>query len=170
MELTTARLFIRTLQDTDWQDMGRVFRDFSQSPYAIYDGPLPTEDAAVKALTKQFADSGLFFAVFPKDGGDMLGYVCFHRAEDALDLGYCFHSSAQGRGYGYESCRGLMLHFRDQRGIRRFTAGTALANLPSRALLEKLGFVCSSTEELSFHQDSQGRPIPFQGGNFIFQW
>ena len=170
MELATERLLIRDLQSTDWQDMGEIFRDFSQSPYGIYDHPMPTGEEDIKALTARFAESGLFFSVFPKKGGNMLGYVCFHQVEDALDMGYCFHSSSHGQGIAQESCRGLMLYFRDQRGIRSFTAGTAMENQPSRRLLERLGFTCQSTETLSFHKDRQGNPISFLGGNFIFQW
>ena len=170
MELTTQRLFIRKLQNADWQDMGKIFRDFSQSPYAIYDHPMPTREEDIKALTARFAESGLFFAVYPKAGGNMLGYVCFHRVKDTLDLGYCFHSDAHGQGIAAESCRALMLCFRDQQGIHRFSAGTAMDNHPSRRLLERLGFTCQSTEILSFHKDSRGNPISFLGGSFIFQW
>ena len=169
MKLTTERLFIRTLQSTDWQDMGNIFRDFSQSPYAVYDHPMPTREEDIKALTARFSENGLFFAVFPKGGGNMLGYVCFHQVEDTLDMGYCFHSSSQGQGIATESCRALMRYFQDQQGVHRFSAGTAMENHPSFRLLERLGFVCVSTESLSFHKDSQGDPISFLGGNFIFQ-
>lgn len=170
MELTTQRLFIRSLQSSDWQEMGEIFRDFSRSAYAIYDHPMPTREEDVKALTEKFAQSHLFYGVFPKEGGTMLGYVCFHRAGETLDMGYCFHSSAQGQGFARESCRAMMLYFRDQQGIHSFSAGTAMENHPSRRLLERLGFTCQSTEILSFHKDNQGNPITFAGGNYIFQW
>lgn len=65
-----------------------IFVDFNHSEYAAYDMPLPTEDEETKVLTNRFAESNLFFAVFLKEPGDMVGYVCFHKDGDKYDLGY----------------------------------------------------------------------------------
>lgn len=167
MELTTERLFIRTLQPEDWREMQKIFIDFGKSPYVIYDSPLPVEDAGAKQLTAQFADSKLFFAVFEKGSAEMLGYVCFHKAEEGYDMGYCFHSKGQGKGYALESCRAMMDYFYREQGVKVFTAGTAIKNTPSCRLLAKLGFECLSTRTFSFHKDSQGEDIPFEGGHFV---
>ena len=48
----------------------------------------------------------------------------------------------------------------------RATAGTALDNRPSVALLSSLGFTQTATESVSFYQDSAGNPIVFTGGVF----
>ena len=63
MKLKTFRLFIRDLREDDWTEMKRLFIDFNNSRYAVYDRPLPTEDMEVEALTKQFIENNLFFAV-----------------------------------------------------------------------------------------------------------
>lgn len=161
MKLETNRLYIRHLNELDWQEMQKVFIDFNNSKYAIYDMPLPTEDEESKALTKRFADSNLFFAVFLKESSDMIGYVCFHKEGDTYDLGYCFHSAYHSNGYAYESTDALLKYFADKYGANYFTAGTAIDNKPSCTLLEKLGFVCISTETVSFDNT-----FSFQGGNF----
>lgn len=67
----------------------------------------------------------------------LVGYVCFHREGEAYDLGYCFHSAYQGQGYAWESVSALLEYLASQ-GAAVFTAGTALDNLPSRRLLERL--------------------------------
>lgn len=162
MQTETDRLHIRSLLETDWPEMREIFRDFGRSEYAVYDAPLPTDDEGAKALTKKFAESGLFFPVFLKASGDMLGYVCFHREGDAYDLGYCFHSAYHGHGYAFESCDALIRQFREQSGARVFTAGTAVDNIPSCRLLEKLGFTLASTESVSFDG-----VFSFLGGKFI---
>ena len=54
--------------------MQRIAADFRKSEYAIYDMPLPVEEQEIKALTRQFAQSHLFFAVMLDE--DMIGYVC----------------------------------------------------------------------------------------------
>ncbi len=136
MRLETNRLFIRHLVESDWQEMKNVFIDFNHSPYAAYDRPLPTEEEEIKALTKRFSDSNLFFAVFLKSSATMIGYVGFHKVGDCYDLGYCFHSAYHSNGYAYESANALIKHLANTCGATRFTAGTAVDNIPSCKLLK----------------------------------
>lgn len=162
MELETGRLYIRNLYETDWQEMKSIFIDFSHSKYAVYDAALPTGEEEIKALTKKFAESHLFFGVFLKKSGDMLGYICFHKNDDVYDLGYCFHSAYHRNGYAYEGTNAVIAYFAEKCGAAGFTAGTAMDNIPSRKLLEKLGFACVSAETVSFDGN-----FSFQGGNFV---
>lgn len=159
MRIKTDRLTICDLSMTDWMEMKNIFIDFNHSPYAVYDRPLPEKDEEIKALTKQFVDSKLFFAVYLSE--QMIGYVGFHKVGNEYDLGYCFHSSYQGNGYAYESVKALIDYFTKEYHVTKFTAGTALENKPSCNLLRKLGFLCLSTETVCFDGD-----FSFQGGNF----
>lgn len=163
--MQTHRLQIRELDPYDWQAMQRIALDFLKSEYVIYDMPLPVEDEKIKELTKQFAASHLFFAVMLDNV--MIGYVCFHEENGNYDLGYCFHSDYHGKGYAYEACHAVMEHISKTRCAKAFTAGTALQNVPSCKLLNKLGFVLAKTEMLSFHKDNVGNDIVFEGGSFI---
>lgn len=162
MRLFTDRLWIRELTAEDWHSMKEIALDFRKSEYAAYDMPLPTEDSQIQALTERFAASGLFFAALLKDTGKMIGYVCFHEENGCYDLGYCFHSAHQGKGYALESCNAVMEELVRSRPVRGFTAGTALKNVPSCRLLGKLGFTLQGTEQLSFQEG-----IVFEGGNFV---
>ncbi|MBQ8514440.1 MAG: GNAT family N-acetyltransferase [Ruminococcus sp.] len=162
MKLETNRLYIRNLYEADWQKMKSIFIDFNNSKYAVYDVPLPIDDEETRALTKKFAESNLFFAVFLKESDNMLGYVCFHKDKDKYDLGYCFHSTYHLNGYAYESTKALIEYLVDEHNVVNFTAGAAIDNIPSCRLLEKLGFVCASIETISFN-----KAFAFQGGNFV---
>lgn len=51
-------------------------------------------------------------------------------------------------------------------GITRFTAGTALNNIPSVSLLKAIGFKQVGTEKVLFYKDSEGNDIVFEGGIF----
>ena len=64
MELYTKRLLLRSLRPEDWRQVQCLFQDFSDSSLAIYDAPLPCDDAGSEALTRVFAESGLFFSAF----------------------------------------------------------------------------------------------------------
>ena len=145
--------------------MQKIAAGFQKSKYAAYDLPLPTEEQEIKALTKVFADTGLFFAVMLDS--IMIGYIAFHVENEKYDLGYCFHSDYHGKGYAYEACAAMMDYMAKERDVKIFTAGTALKNTPSCKLLEKLGFVLIATEMLSFHKDEKGNDITFEGGVFM---
>ena len=162
MKLETSRLVIRHLKESDWQAMKSVFVDFNNSKYAAYDMPLPTEDEEAKVLTKRFTASKLFFTVFLKESNEMIGYICFHKDGNTYDLGYCFHSAYHSKGYAYESTNALVKYFADKCGVTNFAAGTAIDNITSCKLLEKLGFACVSIETVSFDN-----AFSFQGGNFV---
>lgn len=163
--IRTKRLLIRPLRSEDWHSMQKIAMDFRQSPYVLYDMPLPTEKQELKALTQKFADSQMFFSVMLDDV--MIGYICFHEENGNYDLGFCFHSDYQGKGYAYEACAAMIEYMGKERNVKTFTAGTALKNAPSCKLLQKLGFVLTATEMLSFHKDENGNDIIFEGGNFI---
>ena len=169
MEIQTERLYIRSLFPTDWEQMQKIFIDFSTSKYAIYDAPFPNDKHEIQTLTRRFADSNLFFAVFQKNSSEMLGYVCFHEDHGIYDLGFCFHSVYHARGYAFEATSTMMKYLLQNHRVKGFTAGTALDNAPSCALLKKLGFICQAIQSLSFHKDSHGKDIVFQGGNFVWQ-
>ncbi|MGN0521708.1 MAG: GNAT family N-acetyltransferase [Eubacterium sp.] len=164
MRMETNRLYIRSLYETDWQEIKNIFIDFNNSKYAVYDMPLPTENEEIKALIKKFVDSNMFFTVLLKESGNMIGYVCFHKDGNIYDLGYCFHSKYHSNSYAYESTKALIEYFIAECGATGFTAGTAIDNTPSCRLLEKLGFVCDSTETISFDN-----AFHFQGGNFVLR-
>lgn len=133
----------------------------------MYDRPLPIEDEEIMELTKKFADTNLFFAVFWIGRPEMIGYVNFHRDDDIYHLGYCFKSEYQRKGYAFESCRALMNEMERIYTIKSFMAGTALKNAPSCRLLEKLGFERIGEERVSFNKDADGNDLVFDGGIFV---
>lgn len=166
MNRETDRLYIRSLLADDWQELKIIFQDFNSSPYAVYDAPFPDTDPEIQKLTANFAASGLFFAVLLKDSSALIGYVCFHNNNGSYDLGYCFHSDYQGKGYALEACQELLRFIKLSDNVKEFTAGSALKNIPSCKLLKRLGFTLQETEVLSFHKDSAGKELLFEGGIF----
>ena len=98
-------------------------------------------------------------------GDTVIGYATFHIREDGYELGYCFHSAYHGKGYAKESLTALF-DYLGTLGITKFTAGTAIQNIPSVSLLKSLSFQLIGTEDVSFYQDAQGNDIVFEGGIF----
>lgn len=170
MRLTTERLQLRPVVAEDWRSIQRIWRDFATSDFAQYDRPNDLSDEAVRARIAKWEErqsmEHMFFAVCLQD--TVIGYIALNRREDSYELGYCFDSAYHGRGYASESHRALLKHLQGC-GITRFTAGTALKNTPSVALLTALGFRLTDTEQVSFYRDEEGREISFDGGLFTLE-
>lgn len=170
MLLKTERLHIRPVTEEDWQSIKAIRDDFSSSVYAQYDRPFSTEESNIRARVLKWANANsgiehMFFAVCLQE--KVIGYVAFNLTGDEYEIGYCFHSDFYGKGYAKESHIALFNYLRTL-GITRFSAGTAMNNLPSVRLLKSLGFELVGTESVSFYKDSDGNDIIFEGGIFMY--
>ena len=168
MILKTERLTIRHIVADDWKSIKEIWVDFNISAISQYDKPHNTDDEDVRARIAKWAvaNSGtehMFFAICLDDA--VIGYSAFNIRENGYEIGYCFHSAYHGKGYAKESHVALFDYMREL-GITRLTAGTALNNISSVALLKALGFELIETEKVSFYKDAEGNDIVFDGGVF----
>lgn len=167
-EIKTERLTIRHIVADDWKSIKEIWVDFNTSALSQYDTPHCTSDEDVQPRIEKWAaaNSGtahMFFAVCL--GDIVIGYIAFNIREVGYEIGYCFHSAYQGKGYAKESHLALINYMR-KLGIKRLTAGTAINNTPSVSLLKSLGFELIETEKVSFYKDADGNDIVFDGGIF----
>ncbi len=168
MLIQTKRLIIRRIQENDWTCIKEIWKSFNASPYAQYDIPHSTDDEEVHTRIARWATFNnskehLFFAVCLNE--IVIGYVAFNIRKNCHEIGYCFHSDYHGKGYAKESMSALFEYLKNF-GITKFSAGTALNNKPSVALLHSLGFKLVGTEKVSFYKDSAENDIIFEGGIF----
>jgi len=162
--IKTDRFVVRKLRPSDCGFLKIIAEDFRNTPYVYYDTEFPTEESRLKEITDMFVRGDMFFMIFTPDEKDFIGYVCFTDDGDVFDMGYSVRSEYKKKGIAYEACTELMDHMKRNYVISKFTAGTALKNIPSVKLLEKLGFSLVGTEILSFHKDENGNGIYFEGG------
>lgn len=166
--LKTERLMIRPITEDDWRSIKDIWVTFNASEFAQYDLPHNTDDKSVRERISKWAQTSsgtehMFFAVCLND--TVIGYIVFHIRQNSHEIGYCFHSDYHGKGYARESLLAL-LDYLPTLGITKFTAGTAICNIPSVSLLKALGFAQVGTEQVSFYKDSAGNDIVFDGGIF----
>lgn len=171
MLLKTDRLTIRHIEVDDWKSIKEIWLDFNAAPFSQYDKPHNTEDEDVRLRIAKWAAANkgsehMFFAICLE--GSIIGYSAFNIRQDGYEIGYCFHSAYHGKGYAKESHIALFDYLRTL-GITRFTAGTALNNIPSVSLLKSLGFSLIETEKVSFYKDVEGNDIVFDGGIFALE-
>ena len=169
MIIKAERTNIRFIVENDWKQVKEIWEDFNASEYARYDRPHNTDDADVEPRIAKWAAANnagtehMFFAVCVND--IIIGYIAFNKRIDGYEIGYCFRSAYHGKGYAKESLSAL-IEYLSGTGIKRFTAGTAVTNAPSAALLKSLGFRQIGTETISFYKDDHGNDIVFDGGIF----
>ncbi len=168
MLLKTDRLTVRHIVADDWKSIKEIWLDFNSSTLSQYDRPHITDDEDVRTRIAKWAAANsstdhMFFAICL--GDTVIGYSAFNIREDGYEIGYCFHSAYHGKGYAKESHIALFDYLRSL-GITRFTAGTAINNIPSVSLLKALGFTLVETENVSFYKDAQGNDTVFKGGIF----
>ena len=168
MFLKTERLNIRHIEPDDWKSIKEIWIDFNTSSLSQYDMPHNTDDDDVRERIAKWADASkgtehIFFAVCLDE--TVIGFFSFNIREDSHELGYCFHSKYQGKGYAKESLAAL-IEYLTTIGIKKLTAGTAINNTLSVSLLKSLGFELIGTEKVSFYKDEHGNDIFFEGGIF----
>ena len=168
MLLKTERLTIRHIVADDWKSIKEIWVDFNKSPFSQYDMPHNTDDDDVRTRIARWvaANSGtehMFFAVCLEN--TIIGYSAFNIRENGYEVCYCFHSAYHGKGYAKESNMAIF-DYLEKLGITKFSAGTAMNNAPSVALLKTLGFTLVGTEKVSFYKDAMGNDIVFEGGIF----
>ena len=168
MLLKTERLIIRHIEPDDWKRIKEIWEDFNNSPFSQYDMPHNTNDDDVRGRIEKWAAASngtdhIFFAVCLNE--TVIGFFSFNIREDSHEIGYCFHSKYQGKGYAKESLAAL-IEYLTTIGIKKLTAGTAINNIPSVSLLKSLGFKLIGTEKVSFYKDEHGSDIFFEGGIF----
>lgn len=170
MIINKERLTIRPIEESDWPVIRKIWIDFNNSEYVIYDNAKNTDPEDVKARIARWADATrngvehMFFVTCLE--GEVIGFTSLNIREEGYEIGYGFLSEKQGKGYAKESLTAI-LNYMKELGAGRISAGTAIKNLPSVGLLKSLGFELAGTEELSFCKDEEGKDIVFEGGEFV---
>lgn len=166
--IKTKRLTVKRLDENCAYDLKRIRESVNNTVYARYDKPHSTDIAEIRDIVKRwalYAESfeHMFFAVYLDK--KMIGFYAFHKRGVSFEVGYAFNANYHGMGYAKESfvaVAGYLISI----NIRKFTAGTALDNIPSVNLLKSVGFKLVKTEKVSFYKDIYGNDIFFDGGIF----
>ncbi len=80
----------------------------------------------------------------------------FHHA---CDIGYKTDAAERGKGYAFEAASHMMPIVAKELGIRKFQAEILPENLPSKALIEKLGFKFDKIVRNAHEFEGQSRDI-----------
>ncbi len=163
IQYETERLLIRNFNTNDWKELQKMIIQYQSSEYAKYDHPWPTNEDEIKKITEWFASGEDYLAVTLKDSNKFIGFVSLNKTSNkySLDLGYVFNSEYHGKGFSTEACKMAINHAFNNLKIETVLATTAFENIPSRRLLERLGFNKKSENMASFPGRMDEKPFEF---------
>lgn len=141
--METARLRLRNVSKADADE---IF-DYRNDPVcARYQRGQLKEHADIIALTERRKDDALtvdaptWIAVALKESDAIIGEIVVLPNKGTISFGYTFSYKIHRQGYAFEALSALMTHLHERFPQWDYVCFTDTANLPSMALLKKLGF------------------------------
>ncbi len=165
--IETDRLIIRNFKSGDWQALHGIILKYQASGMVQYDHPWPASQEEIRKIAEYFSNGDSFLAVCLKASNQLIGFVNLNPEETAgshdASLGYVFDTDFHGLGYATEACKAVLSHAFVQLHKDQAVTGTAAINSYSCRLLERLGFLKTGEEIVSFNTDKNGKPVKFLG-------
>lgn len=145
-EMETPRLLLRRWQQSDVDDFIKMNAD----PQVMRYFPAPYSSERTQqfyaAIQEEFAECGYgLYAVQEKSSGAFIGFTGFHRAAfnasfcPCVEIGWRLASAYWNRGYATEGAKACLAHGFTSLGFEKVYSFTALQNLPSQRVMQKLG-------------------------------
>jgi [ribosomal protein S5]-alanine N-acetyltransferase len=145
--LETERLVLRAVTA---DDTAAIYRIMSDPRVTRYFGQAPMAEPAeaverIERIQAAFADqSGVRWALAPRQGGELIGSGGFWRIDKRhfrAEIGYELDPEHWGQGLVTEALRAMLGFGFANMGLHSVEANIDPANVGSRRVLEKLGFV-----------------------------
>lgn len=134
MLFSAGRVYVRRFVPEDWADLAEILTDKEVTYFEPYE--TFTKEACVREAIN-FSESNEFYAVILND--KVIGKIYFsEREHGSYELGYTFNGSYQGKGYAYESTKGMLDYAFSRLGVRRIFAQINARNEKSVRLAERL--------------------------------
>jgi RimJ/RimL family protein N-acetyltransferase len=164
--IETERLILRNWRASDlepWVAMNADPEVMRYFPSTL----APRESEAVMARAQGHIDEhGFgFWAIERRDDGAFLGFTGLIRLKDdnplapGIETGWRLARHAWGRGYASEAAAASLKHGFEQLGFKSIVAFTATTNLPSQAVMNRIGMM--RREDLDFDHPAlpKGHPL-----------
>ena len=143
IQLTTERLCLRNLKTKD-ADIMHDYRNnelcsrYQRGQTKDYAGIVQLVEAHKNDIIS--VDHPFIVAVALKDSDEMVGEIVVMPNEDTISIGYTFSYKHHRQGYAFESLSALIDMLHNRYPEWDFISFTEKENVPSRNLLNKLGY------------------------------
>lgn len=123
-------------------------------------------DALIDRVNARIAAAGVgFWAVERAEDGAFLGFAGLNCIGHAIpvkgewEVGWRLARHAWGQGYASEAGRASLSHGFSVMGLERIIAYTAITNLPSVAVMQRIGMVAAPEQDFDHPDIAEGSPI-----------
>ena len=132
---TTERLSVRKFCPDDYEDLADILSDTEVTYFEPYE--TFTREACIQEAIN-FSNSDEFYAVVLNE--KVIGKIYFSdKGFGSYEIGYTFNKDFQGKGFAYESVRGMMKYAFSVLKVRRIFAEIDSRNVKSVKLVERIG-------------------------------
>jgi RimJ/RimL family protein N-acetyltransferase len=163
--IQTDRLILRAFREEDRQPFAAINGDPRVNEWL--GGPISAEqsDALVDRINAQIRDDGFgFFAAERKTDGRLIGMIGIRAQKDAppapcLELGWRLEFDAQGQGFASEGAKALLDWGFATQGADEILAWTAHSNLPSQAVMRRIGMAHDPARDFDHPVLAEDHPL-----------
>jgi len=164
--IQTERLVLRPFRDSDRDPWAAMNAD----PEVMRHFPAPLiraeADALIDRVNARIAETGVgFWAIERTRDGVFLGFAglnCIGHdipVKGEWEVGWRLARHAWGQGYASEAGRASLEHGFGVMGLKRIIAYTASTNLPSVAVMQRIGMEAAPDQDFDHPLLAQGSPI-----------
>jgi RimJ/RimL family protein N-acetyltransferase len=164
--LTTARLLLREWRDEDRGPFAELNADPRVAEFLGEPMDRAVSDALIDRIVARWAADGHgLWAVERVEDGRFLGFVglaapSFEAAfTPCVEVGWRLAADAWGRGYATEGARAALSFGFDDLMLDEIVSFTTVANVRSRAVMERLGMTRDSADDFDHPRIAEGIPL-----------
>jgi ribosomal-protein-alanine N-acetyltransferase len=166
LELRTDRLLLRRWRPADLAPYAAINREPEVTEFLA--GPLSRaeSDAMVERIERGFDEEGFgLWAVERLDTGEMVGFTGLSRPSfeapflPAVEIGWRLARPAWGHGFATEAARSAVADGFTRAGLSEIVSFTAVGNLRSRAVMERLDMTHDPAEDFDHPNLPDGHPL-----------
>ena len=166
MELETERLVLRHWRPEDRVPFAALNADPEVRRYFPSVLDRATSDAEADRHAERLDRRGWGLWAVGVGGGDpFIGFIGLNEVlfeapfNPSVEIGWRLARSAWGRGYATEGARAVVDHAFDVVGLDEILSFTAVANAPSRRVMEKIGMTRDPSEDFDHPNVAEGHPL-----------
>ena len=167
--LETPRLILRTFEDSDLEAMLEIDQDPKVCEFLPGLGNLSSTKARIERAQKHYQEHGFsLYAVELKPNHEFIGFVGLMIPSfeapfmPAVEIGWRLASKHWNQGYATEAAKYVLNHAFHHLDLKEVVSFTAINNLASRRVMEKIGLTHDSnldfrpSEKFAFEAKEQG--------------
>ena len=143
---SASRLRLEPLRPCHADALYRLYAEPEVARFLLRRAETRAEFEEIFERSLRFAESHGMWAIFAREGSELLGRVGFYAFGEAArpELAFLLAPSAWGRGIATEACRAALAHARSRHRWSEVIALVRPANAAAMRVLDKLGFAVES--------------------------